>query len=277
VAALRRLHPAVEVVRTREAEALAACDVRVDVGLRSDAATGDFDHHQRGGGGTRPNGVPYASFGLVWRRYGAELCRGEVRVAEEVDERLVQGVDALDTGVSLTRSEIGSLRPATVSDVVGALNPAWDEPSGSAVLDAGFEAAVDLAGSILERQVALASARERARSLVLDAIARAHDPRVVELDRRMPWFEPVVSEAPEALYVVFPKRDGWGLQAVPRELGSFENRRDLPEAWGGLTGTALVAVTGVADAVFCHPKRFVAAAETRDGVLGLVRLALADA
>jgi uncharacterized UPF0160 family protein len=164
-----------------------------------------------------------------------------------------------------------------VSDVIAGLNPAWDEPTGTAVLDAGFERAVQLAGAILDRQMALASSRDRARALVVDAIGRAGDPRVIELDRRMPWFEPVVTEAPEALYVVFPKRDGWGLQAVPRELGSFDNRRDLPAAWGGLTGADLVAETGVADAVFCHPKRFVAAAESRDGVLELVRLALVDA
>lgn len=276
VAALRRLDPEAAVVRTRDTAELAGCDVRVDVGLRSDAGTGDFDHHQPGGAGDRGNGVPYASFGLVWRAHGVELCAGSDRVAAEVDERLVQGVDALDAGVSLTRSEIGSIRPATVSDVIGAMNPAWGEPSGADVLDARFEEAVALAAGVLDRQIALAAARESARALVVEAIGRAEDPRVIELDRRMPWFEPVVREAPEALYVVFPKRDGWGLQAVPRELGSFANRRDLPEAWAGLTGGDLAAVTGVADAVFCHPKRFVAAAESRDGVLGLVALALSE-
>lgn len=277
VAALRRVDPAAEVVRTRDPEALAACDARVDVGLRSDADAGDFDHHQRGGAGERPNGIPYASFGLVWREHGMPLCAGSERVAAEVDERLVQGIDALDTGITLTRSEVAGIRPATVSDVVGALNPAWDEPSGTEVLDADFAAAVEWAGQVLDRQIALAGSRDRARALVVEAIGRAGDPRLVELDRRMPWFEPVVREAPEALFVVFPKRDGWGLQAVPRELGAFANRRDLPAAWAGLTGADLAAVTGVPDAVFCHPKRFVAAAGSREGVLALVARALADA
>ena len=62
-----------EIVRTRDASALAAADARVDVGGKSDPATGDFDHHQRGGAGERPNGVRYASFGLVWKHYGAQL------------------------------------------------------------------------------------------------------------------------------------------------------------------------------------------------------------
>jgi len=274
VAALQRLDPAAEIVRSRDPQALAACDVRVDVGLRSDPEVGDFDHHQKGGAGQRPSGIPYASFGLVWRLHGVELCSGSERVAAEVEERLVQGVDAIDVGVSLTESLIGALRPATVNDVVAALNPAWDEPSGAAVLDARFGEAVGWAGQVLDRQIAIAAARDRARGLVVAAIGRAEDPRFIELDRRMPWFEPVVTEAPDALYVIFPKRDGWGLQCVPEALGSFDNRSDLPEAWGGLAGAELAAVSGVADAVFCHPKRFVAAAESRDGVLALVREAL---
>ena len=85
----------------------------------------------------------------------------------------------------------------------------------------------------------------------------------------------LVPEAPEAVYVIYPKRQGFGLEAVPRELGSFENRRDLPAAWGGLEGDDLVAVTGVADALFCHAKRFLAVASSHEGIEQLARLALA--
>ena len=84
-------------------------------------------------------------------------------------------------------------------------------------------------------------------------------------------------EAPEALYVIYPKRQGFGLEAVPRELGSFENRRDLPAAWAGLEGPDLVSVTGVSDALFCHAKRFLAVASSHAGIEQLARLALAEA
>jgi len=274
LAVLRLRSPGVSIVRTRDRAELDACDARVDVGLRSDPAAGDFDHHQRGGAGTRDNGIPYASLGLVWRAFGAELCGGDAQAAAEVDARLVQGIDALDVGVTLTASTVGDIRPATLSDAVGAMNPVWDEPSGAAELDARFEGAVAWAVPIVEREIASARARARAAQLVRDAIGRARDPRVIELDRRMPWFEPVITGAPEALFVVFPKRDGWGLQAVPRELGSFANRKDLPATWAGLDGTQLATLTGVPDAIFCHPARFTAAAESRDGVLELARQAL---
>ena len=73
------------------------------------------------------------------------------------------------------------------------------------------------------------------------AITAAPDPRVVELGINAPWKQVLVPETHEALFVIYPKRQGYGLEAVPRELGSFENRRDLPAAWAGLEGDDLVA------------------------------------
>lgn len=274
IAVLRLRTPDLEIVRTRDEARIAACDARVDVGLRSDPATGDFDHHQRGGAGTRENGIPYASFGLVWRAFGPELC-GDDQVAAEVDAYLVQGIDALDGGVTLTKSLIDDVRPMTVSDFIGAMNPAWDEELTPAEQDARFLVAVEKAEGIIERAMSTAAARARAHRLVREAMARADDPRIIELDRKMPWHEPVVTGAPEALYVIYPKSDGWGLQAVPREVGAFGNRKDLPASWAGLEGAQLAAVTGVPDAIFCHGKRFMAAAESREGVLELARQALA--
>ena len=76
--------------------------MRVDIGGRSNPAAGDFDHHQRGGAGERANGIRYASFGLVWREFGAALAGGE-EAAAAIDERLVQGVDANDTGQTISQ------------------------------------------------------------------------------------------------------------------------------------------------------------------------------
>jgi uncharacterized UPF0160 family protein len=276
VAALRRVDPSLEVVRTRDRPLLEAADVRVDVGLRDDPATGDFDHHQKGGAGARPNGIPYASFGLVWRHHGPAICGGDERVAAKVDARLVQGVDAIDTGFSLTTTIVEGVRPLDVSDLVDAFNPHWDEEPSDDDRLARFHEAVGLAGSILERGLAAATAATRATDLVEAAIARAEDPRVIELERSMPWHEAVVTGAPEALYVVYPKgADDWRVQAVPQALGTFANRRPLPEAWAGLQAEELAALTGVADAVFCHGARFLAVARSREGILELVRQALA--
>ena len=274
VAALGLALGELDVVRTRDAALTAGADVRVDVGGRSDPATGDFDHHQKGGAGERPNGVRYASFGLVWREHGPRLA-GSQDAAGAIDERLVQGVDANDTGQSISKALISEVRPMTVSGLIAAMNPAWDEELAAGEEDARFGEAVSLATGVLARELAGSAAFQRARKLVWEAINRAGDPRVVELERNMPWREGIVTQAPEALLVVYPKTDGWGLQAVPRALGGFGNRLDLPAAWAGLSGAELAAVTGVEDAVFAHTARFYASAGSREGIMALVALALA--
>src|SRR5215218_914880 len=258
VAVLQLVHGELDVLRTRDHDAQAAADVRIDVGGRHDPATGDFDHHQKGGAGERANGIRYASFGLVWREHGEALA-GSPEAATAIDERLVCGVDANDVGQTL----------------IAALNPSWDEALSAAEEDERFMQAVALARGMLEREIAGAAAFDRARDLVAAAIRRADDPRVIELASNMPWREAVVNSAPEALYVVYPKSDGWGSQAVPRELGSFENRLSFPADWRGRSGADLAALTGVQDAIFCHAAGFYASAGSREGIVALVAASIA--
>lgn len=276
IAALGLLGEPIEVVRTRDPEVVARADLRVDIGFRDDAGTGDFDHHQREFDAIRDNGVRFASFGLIWRVFGTQVCEGDAEVAAAVDVSLVQAVDANDTGQQLTRSLIDGVRPMTANAIIGGFNARWDETLSGEQERARFDAAVALAQGILERELASAASGQRAQQIVRSAIAAAKDPRVVELPVNAPWKLVLVPEAPDALFVIYPKRQGFGLEAVPRELGSFANRRDLPGVWGGREGADLVAVTGVQDALFCHAKRFLAVARSRDGVERLVALALRD-
>ncbi len=277
IAALGLLGEPIEVLRTRDREVLASADLRVDVGFRCDPATGDFDHHQREFDGVRENGIRFASFGLIWREFGVRVCNGDQEVADAVDASLVQGVDANDTGQQLSAPLVDGVYPLTVNGVVGGFNARWDETLAPEQERLRFDEAVELARGILAREVLSAASGRRSARIVQEAIAAATDPRLIELPVNAPWKQVLVPAAPEALYIIYPKRQGFGLEAVPRELGSFENRRDLPEQWGGLEGDDLVAVTGVPDALFCHAKRFLVVASSHEGIEQLARLALAGA
>ena len=273
VAALALVHGPLEVVRTRDAERQAAADIRVDVGGRSDPAAGDFDHHQKGGAGERENGIRYASFGLVWREHGEALAGG-AEAAAAIDERLVCGVDANDVGQTLVETLVGDIRPMSVSGVIAALNPSWDEALSPEEEDARFRRR-----SISRAGCSSASSRAPRRSAAR-AISCGRDPpgRGPARDRarpNMPWREAVVTNAPDALFVVYPKTDGWGSQAVPRELGSFENRLSFPADWRGRSGTELATATGVEDAIFCHAAGFYASAGSREGIVALVAASIA--
>ncbi|MBS7812757.1 MYG1 family protein [Roseococcus pinisoli] len=272
-------------LRTRKPEAIASADIVWDVGFVFDEATSRFDHHQRGAP-LRADGTPYSSAGLIWRVYGERAVAALLKeggaegfapaIAAEIDETVVRRIDENDNGVAAD----GPVRSDTLglASLVGDFNPSWDEATanGATAGDAAFLEAAALVSGILGRRVDGLRARLAAEALVLAAHAAAEDPRILVLERGMPWKNVVFSHDLPVLFTVSPASNGnWMLDTVPPEPGSFAQRLPLPEAWAGLDAEALAAETGVGDAVFVHLRRFVGAAKSRDGAVELARKAMA--
>ncbi len=269
VAAFKLLLPAFNLIRTRDMETIAKADIVIDVGGEHDPDSDRFDHHQRGGAGERENGIPYSSFGLIWQKYGLAICGDNQDVANAVDTGLVSEIDAVDCG-----HVDGVPKGISLSQTISQFNPTWQEEAN---FDACFDEAVDFAARVLTRFIATASGGISAKALVARAIEEAEDPRVIVLERYMPWKKTVHALSEEALYMVYPSQNGhWRIQTVPVEPGSFEDRKSLPKAWAGLSDQELGEVVGITDATFCHNGRFVAGAESFESVMKMASIALND-
>ena len=273
-------------VRTRKPEPIAAASIVWDVGTVYDAATNRFDHHQRGAP-TRPDGTPFSSAGLIWRVYGQRAVAALLppdagafapAIAAELDETLVRRIDEVDNGVSAKGPVLDDT--LSFSSLVGEFNPAWDsqDANGPTAGDAAFQAASQFAEAVLRRQIDGLRARLAAEAIVVAAHAAGEDPRILVLDRGMPWKNAVFAHDLPVLFTVSPASNGnWMVDTMPPEPGSFAQRRPLPEAWAGLQDAELAAASGVSDAVFVHVRRFVGAARSRAGALELARRAVATA
>ena len=273
VAALFLREPSAKIIRTRDEAEIRAADFVVDVGGVYDEGRNRFDHHQVGGALFRGNGVAYAAFGLVWKKFGEELS-GSARAAARRDAVLAVPLDAHANGVDLVRSVHPSrAHPYDIPDAIRAFTPAWSESEET--LAAGFEKALSLALSLLEREIIRARSFAAGEEKVLAAYRAASDKRLVILDNDYSWKD-ALARFPEPLFVVHPQDEGWRLYSVRSDPESFENRTDLPESWAGLRDAELAKVTGVPDAVFCHRNRFMAVAKTREGALALAKLVLAN-
>lgn len=277
-AALQRVFPAAEIIRSRDPKVLAECDFLLDVGGEDDPQSGKFDHHQRGFDRRRENGVKFSSFGLVWDRWGGRITKDD-EVAVLVDRRLVQPVDAMDNGEALYSGGepvFEGVSGFPVSQVISSFNPTWVEEDIDQ--DDAFRSALHMAEGILARQIEGARAEVNGHAMVEDAYQRAASegcPEVVVLPLAgLPW-QDVLCSLEKPTYVVFEGfNDTWMIQCVPPEAGSFEQRRPLPEAWAGLRDGDLEAVT-VKGAVFCHNGRFIGGASSQDAAMEMARLALA--
>jgi uncharacterized UPF0160 family protein len=269
IAAFKHIFPSFKLIRTRDSELIANADIVLDVGGVYDPDTDRFDHHQRGGAGERENGIPYSSFGLIWQKYGLEICEGNQDVANAVDKGLVSTIDAIDCG----HAE-GVTKGISLSHTISMFNPTWQEDSH---FDACFDEAVDFASRVLTRFIASANGGISAKEIVAKAIDNAEDPRVIVLEKYTPWKRTVHTLSKEALYVIYPSQTGqWRIQTVPVELDSFENRKSLPKQWAGLSDKALIEVTGIDDAMFCHNGLFIAGAESFESTMKMASIALKE-
>jgi len=267
VAAFKLIFPSFKLIRTRDLALIAEADIVIDVGGEYDAERDRFDHHQRGGAGERENGIPFSSFGLIWQKYGVEICEGNQEVANAVDAGLVSTIDAIDCG-----HVDGIYEGISLSQTISMFNPTWQEESH---FDSCFDEAVGFALRVLTRFIASANGGISAKAIVGKAIDEAEDPRVIVLEKYTPWKRTVHALSEAALYIVYPSPTGqWRIQAVPVEPGSFEDRKSLPKAWAGLSDKALQEVTGIDDAMFCHNGLFIAGAESFASTMKMAAMAL---
>lgn len=269
IAALKNIFPSFNLIRTRDLDVISKADIVLDVGGQYDPNKGRFDHHQRDGAGQRDNGIPYSSFGLIWHKYGLEICNGDQDVTNAVDAGLVSTIDAIDCGYVE-----GIAEGISLSQTIAMFNPSWEEEGN---FDERFNEAVDFASRILERFITSARGGVKAKSIVAKAIENAKDPRVIVLDKFTPWKKTVHALSEDALYIIYPSLTGeWKIQTVPVDPGSFENKQSLPESWAGLSDKELQDVTGIDDAMFCHNGLFIAGAESFDSVMKMADLALSQ-
>ena len=261
----------VMIIRTRDNEVIAQADYVVDVGLEYNPKKRRFDHHQPGGAGGRDNGIPYASFGLVWKEYGEKIA-GSADIAREVESKLVLFVDALDNGVDICEPLYEDFREYTISDYLYSF---WIDEHGDnpRVTDTTFRRVVSLAKSLLSREIEKAKNIREQSKIVEEIYNNSRDKRLIIMDKHLAWGK-VLTEKPEPLIAIYPSSGTWRAKVVRVNLDKFDYRILFPESWAGKTDGELARISGVEDALFCHRARFTASAKTKEGIVALARKVL---
>jgi len=262
-----------KIVRTRDEQVIKKADYVLDVGRVYDPLNNRFDHHQEGWYEKRDNGILYASVGLLWRTLGAEICPSK-EVADIIDTKLIQIIDALDNGMEISKNIINNVRTYNLPDIFYTFNPTWREKTSC---DEAFLEAVLLAKKILEREIIQAEDLLTGQQYIMDVYEKSADKRIIILDHLYDYG--ILESLPEPLLVIKPASSGtdWHINLVLVKGTSFEGRVIFPAHWAGKEGEELQKITGIKEAVFCHNKRFLVVSKTKEGALKLAELALAEA
>lgn len=264
----------IEAIRTLDKDVIDSADFVVDIGRVYDPEKNRFDHHQEGGAGKRENGIEYAAVGLVWKHFGEKIC-GSQEIADIVDARLIQPIDAGDNGQDLfdLKTEV---KPYLLHDVVSAYRN--DDDNSDEDLRSFLEVE-KIAKVILQKEIKSAKNFISSKKETLDAYNNSENKQIIVFDNEDYSDDArmlVLSDFQEPLYIVRPDKDrgSWRIKAIRKSKHGFANRKDLPKEWAGLTEKDLQDVSGVPDAMFCHRALFTASVLSKEGALAMAQKAL---
>jgi uncharacterized UPF0160 family protein len=267
----------VEVIRTRDEDIIKTGDYVVDVGGVYDEETNRFDHHQKGGAGKRENGIPYAAFGLVWKKFGKEVC-GSQAVADAIDKKIAQYVDAGDNGVDTHKNIFPGLGQYDIYQIINSYEPTWKETEKNT--DTEFLNAADFAKSLLKREIKSVTDWVEAENNVKEIYKNTDNKQLIILDKNYNYSRVLISLTlagfPEPLYFVHHRISDnlWQVVTINKERSTLELRKALPEEWKGSEMEEFSKLTGISDGVFCHIYGFMCVTKSKESAVKLAKLAL---
>lgn len=206
--------------------------------LVADVGGGYFDHHfPDAEKKRRPNGVPYAAFGLIAKEFHDGFLSEEEYSA--LDKKLIEPLDAHDN------NGCGN----NLSLAIAMFNRNWDDNDPN--IDSKFFEAVDVATVILTKAIENAKSLAKAKQI---AEKQTIDGNAVYMDRYAPVNE-FFSDNPDVLFVGSPSLRGtYQVISVKDPLGV--SKKLFPER---IRGTSYPEGVYDEDGLsFCHPSGFMA-------------------
>ncbi|MBR3211179.1 MAG: MYG1 family protein [Bacilli bacterium] len=234
-----------------------------------DIGRGKFDHHQTDAE-KRENGIPYCSFGLLWKEYGKEfLKKYDItlvdRVFEMIDKDLIEGIDADDNGI-FPKIE-AQFKVKMIPGIIKSFNPSYQTNQEESTQ---FVKACSLAKTILEEEVYYINGKALAEEQILDLLDDLDEnTKYLVLPTFLPYEETILGEerAKNILFVAYPSnRGGYAIKTVPKSTEDKSNRMDFPAEWAGLEGEEIQKVSGIAGLTFCHATRFLVSCSDLESV-----------
>ncbi len=253
-----------EVIRTRDKNIFDNADALIDVGNDYNPEKDHFDHHQKGGAGERSNSIPYASAGLVWKKYGAILCDNDQGMADSIEQRLISFIDSLDTNTDVYEMKIQDTRVYSIRDYFYCLfQPFQAERDNMQEHDRLFFLAVAKAKELLQLEIAKAKENKELIQYVEDRYEQASEKRIIVFSKSCP-FQFVLQKYKEPLFVIIPYQQSQFVVIAVKEQDSSVDRLPFPVEWRAKNGNELQEAAGITDLHFCHGQGYMLIANTFD-------------
>ena len=298
------IHEHCEVIRSRNPQELERADIIIDVSGKNDER--HFDHHSNDFKLSRPNGIDYATAGLMWQKFGREflqkiahehfsaeqrqLLTDEIYQAaqERIDREVMYGVDLNDNGQlnSYLREKIHPETPGE-QRIMNELNEFYrftpDIPYLVAMQNlpnvTGEEQNRNFMNTVKSLKTLLINTAINAlytEEGIAKVLALYDGGELLIMHEKLPWTQAVLANMElfaNCKLAVYPDRKrGWRVQSLPYSVAErFKNKLSAPKSWRGLDEKELDKATGLEGTIFVHRGGFTGGALDFDTNLEMAR------
>lgn len=229
-----------------------------DVGEEYEEKNNLFDHHQKSCAGVRKNGIEYSSFGLVWKKYGETVCKNK-EIAAILDDKIVIGIDANDTGVDVT----ASLQSFNLYNYISFVNSFLPTSGKKEDYDTAFIELVNISKRVLLNEISRTEKKIEDKKIFSIYFEKYKNEKVL-------WVEESISipkhfsKNQNILLTVGKKEENfWIITTTEKEKNSKKAFIKMPEDWGGLKDADLEKASGIKNVGFCHKGLWMCSAKSK--------------
>ncbi|GFE53529.1 metal binding protein, putative [Babesia ovis] len=290
-----------EVIRTRDEAILATCDAVVDVGGVFDPERMRFDHHQNEFNeyfDEKHTVTRLSSAGLVYKYFGKRVIREIYGVTEEANveevyqqvyNRFIEALDAIDNGVAVADSPLKYENSTHLPARIARLNPSWVDENVD--VDARFRDAMKLTLSEFDYYVRNAidvhlSAIRKFEELYRNRFNVHQSGLVIETPRGMPFShtlyqleekEGTPADKRLAFYITYDSATNqYRCSCIKEKDSQFASRRPFPKRLSGLRDKELEKASGIPGLTFIHRAGFTCGGLTKESILKLIDITLQE-
>lgn len=300
------LYDDIEFIRSRDPEVLDSADLVIDVSGKFDLVK-YFDHHPTEFTLARDNGIKYATAGLIWNKFGAEVlkklinteaifsdCKDEFtdeiinNALKIIDKKVMEYIDLSDNGQlnQYIKTNICDLQPTEHNDVYEKMSGfymntpvipyivAMQNVGSNATPEAQYasfiqtiECLTPLFKNIFIRNLIVARDEKK----VLNSYKGGE---ILWLDEELPWIDAAFNNwdiFKDCKVAVVKNNSSYRIKSLPKSpTARFENKCPAPVAWRGKENEELNALVGIKSATFVHKTGFTGGAKTLEDIKVMV-------
>lgn len=272
IAFLKVIFKKIKIIRTRNLKDLDidSVDYFVDISDKFDNEK-YFDHHFKSFDmyHDRDQKLKKASFGLVFDRF-ADLILPNKNVQNAVRVNIVIPIDAIDNRIYLTPDRY-QYTDFSASRVISSYNRLYD--GDEELQNKQFLKAVTLAKTIIENTIRSFEREVNDKDRILELLESNTNPNFIVLDRyyNLNYIMRKNPKYNNLKFAIHPSTTNG--QFIITKL-RVESDVFFPESWSGQRNEKLIKINNIEGSVFCHKDRFIAANETLEGAIKMVKAAI---